>query len=266
MGCDFFYSGNLPSPELQEKVVRFWTSTFRDPSCLVISPYDLPPVTTLFLRNHVTRNRDHRLFLGTPQPFQLFGVILISTVDGSLDDQGQLVFDRSRQGALVRVRRLPKVFGLKPNDRATDEQTLQGWLKSGQVHWTGGGSPQVDVEVEEGGHLRLLDDLMPMALLLNIMRIRWWPDLDLGDDMQMCSYVAEALAANPALASSLRDESKDFLECQRLFMAVRPNHPLEDIDVSALSEGMEDEEYLRLAKEVENQMAQFTIDDGSEDL
>ncbi|WP_286355342.1 hypothetical protein [Geothrix oryzae] len=181
-------------------------------------------------------------------------------------DQGQLVFDRSRRGALVRVRRLPPVFGLKANDRATDGETLQAWLKSGRVQWTGGGSPRIDVEVEEGGRLRLLSDPMPMALRLNIMRIRWWPDLEHGDDVEMCSYVAESLAANPELASSLRDESMDFDECERLFMSVRPKHPFEDLDLSSLTEGTEGEEYLRLAKEVEDRMAQFTIDSGDEDL
>lgn len=264
MGCDFFFSGNLPSPELQEKVIRFWTSDLPDPPRLVVSPYALPPVITLFIGNHV--NRDHGLFLGGPQPFQLFGVIPFSTVDERLVDQGQIVFDRSRRGTLVRARRLPMVFGLKPNDRATDGETLQAWLKSGRVQWTGGGSPRIDVEVEEGGHLRLLSDPMAMALRLNIMRIRWWADLEHGDDVEMCSYVAEALAANPELTSSLRDESNDFDECERLFMALRPKHKLEGLDLSSFSDGKQDEEYLRLAKEVEDRMAQFTIDGEGEDL
>ena len=264
MGCDFYFSGNLPSPELQEKVIRFWASDLPEPPRLVVSPYALPPVTTLFIGNHV--NRDHGLFLGGPAPIQLFGVIPFTTVDGSLVDQGQLVFDRSRRGALVRVRRLPTVFGLKPNDRATDEETLQAWLKSGRVQWTGGGSPRIDVEVEEGGHLRLVNDPMPMALRLNILRIRWWPDLEHGDDLERCTYVAEALAADPGLASGLRDESMDFDECERLFMARRPKHRLEGLDLSVFSEDPQDEEYLRLAKDVEARMAQFTIEREGEDL
>ena len=115
------------------------------------------------------------------------------------------------------------------------------------------------MEVEEGGYLRLLSDHMTMALRLNIMRIRWWPDLEHGDDVEMCSYVAEALAANPELASSLRDEYNDFDECERLFMALRPKHKLEGLDLSFL-DVTEDQEYTRLAKEVEDRMAQVTID------
>jgi hypothetical protein len=264
MGCDFFFSGNLPSTELQEKVIRFWTSDLQDPPRLVVSPYALPPVSTLFIGTHV--NQDRGLFLGGAQPFQLFGVIPFSTVDERLVDHGQIIFDRSRRGTLVRAHRLPMVFGLKPNDRATDEETLQAWLKSGRVQWTGGGSPRIDVEVEDGGHLRLLRDPMAMALRLNIIRIRWWPDLEIGDDLDMCSYVAEALAANPELASSLRDESNDFDECERLFMLLRPKHKLEGLDFASFSDGRLDKEYLQLAKEVEERMAQITIDGEGEDL
>jgi hypothetical protein len=264
MGCDFFFNGKLPSPELQEKVIRFWTSNLREPPWRVVSPYALPPVTTLFrggLGIH-----DHVIFLGSPQPFQLYGVIPFSTMDGSLDDQGQVVFDRSRQGTLVRIHRLPPAFGLKANEHAMDEANLQALIRSGRVQWAGGGAPRNDVDIEEGGYLRLLDDEMSWALRLNIIRLRWWPDLYHGDDAELCRYVADALAGNPTLASSLQDESLDFLACERLFMAVRPKHPLEDIDLSDLTDGTEDEEYMRLAREVEERMAQFLGDTEEEDI
>jgi hypothetical protein len=126
-------------------------------------------------------------------PFDFFGVI--PHIHDGILEHGQFVFDRAAGGRLVRLLKLPDSFTVAPNELETD-------------------TDDVDVVVKEGGYNRELGG-DSFALLLNVIKLRWWPELDAGDDYNLCDVIGNMIWEY-ALARRMKNEGIDFDACFRL--------------------------------------------------
>ena len=69
MGCDFNYSGNLPFPELQEKVIQFVISYYSKPAVdLLICPRERSQFITKIVPSFRERRRGKKERIENPYP------------------------------------------------------------------------------------------------------------------------------------------------------------------------------------------------------
>lgn len=188
MGCDFFYSGSLPDIKAQEQVVSLATS-FYDSIALKVFPDPATRYLTRFMPLRVDR-------VSEDYPFDFFGIAPF--FKDSICEQGQFIFDRTDNGRLVRFLKVPDHYNLPPWDKGywgDDEQLI----------------------VNSGGHVRNGGSL-GFALLLEIIRLRVWPDLSAGDDYNICDEV-RGILYDAGLVEDMKDTTFDFGKCWVLFEA-----------------------------------------------
>ncbi len=237
MGCDFFYDGNLPDETLQIKVINFVSSYF-DNIDLVITPDPASGYSTeIYLAcvgpEYRSRKKHHERY-----SFNFFGIIPDCKDEYGVLEGGQFIFDRNNNGRLVKLMRLPDSYGIRPHryyqDRPESNDTMQkktSLLKSGQIiageNSSGREQQQASlpgkavpypyqVVVDDGGYSRMGGGLA-FALLLTICKLRWWPDLKMGDDYENCEIV-DALLDKYRLHQRMLDEDLDFHTCYELFI------------------------------------------------
>lgn len=188
MGCDFFYSGTLPDVKAQEEVVSL-ASSFYDSISLKVSPDPATRYLTYFVTYDLRR-------LTEEYPFNFFGIAPF--FEDKIFEQGQFIFDRSDNGKLVSLRKIPDHFNLPPFEEHLMEIDEQ-------------------VVIKEGGYSRNGGSL-GFALLLEIIRLRVWPDLSAGDDYNICDEV-KGILYDAGLVEDMRDTTFDFNKCWELFKA-----------------------------------------------
>jgi hypothetical protein len=202
MACDFFYRGNLPDVLLQEKVLK-WISEYHGERALLVQPrsedeysteYDVSKslqypegLTTLERRMYRRGHGIKRL----QYPCNYYGVIPIHR--WQLDENGQFVFDRSAEGRLVRLLKLPGALGLPP----CDDLYINCYA---------------DVVVKEGGYDRIISSSLRFALLLRIINLRWFPGLKVGDDDNVYDEVAKVLQ-DSSLEETFKDVTMNYKKC-----------------------------------------------------
>lgn len=188
MGCDFFYSGTLADTALQQKVINLAASYFSE-----IALYIHPKPESEYLTKYYTRSD----YITSPKlyPFNYYGII--PYFEDKLCDYGQFVFDRTDGGKLIRFEKLPNCFDKPPWDDLYINE-------------------EAEVVLTEGGHTRM-DASYAFALLLNLMKIRWWPELWLGDDYDVCSDVGGFLK-DTGLDITFNNEGLGFKPCYDLFI------------------------------------------------
>jgi len=191
MNCDFTLSGCLPEVELQEKVIAFYRSCFLREMELTVSP---EPDQRYKTRIHSARFRPASV--EPNYPFNFFGVI--PTVTKELSWNRQIVFDRSDGGRLVRFCKLPDVFRILPDESFSSRETCE-------------------VVLYEGGYDRYsTTEACGMALLLNVIRMRWWPDLSVKDDGDIFEETGREIWQY-GLVDKFIDEELDGKACVKLF-------------------------------------------------
>ena len=188
MGSDFFYFGKLPQPALQEMVINMVQSYYSD--YLSIFPMPESKYCTLAQCNVKKEKR-------TSYPFDYFGVI----PNNGYFIQGQFVFDRTAEGELVTLLKYPGSCGIS-TDAGGDSEIMD--IEEG-----------VEVYTNSGGYCRLIEG-GEFALLLNIIRLRYWRDLSASDDYNEIQEVGEMIEAF-GLVSAMKDWRLDFPACLRIF-------------------------------------------------
>ena len=182
MGCDVFYDGILPDEGLQVEVLRFVTPFYGEIPVRRIDP--IPG-------EHFLTSSD-ALKPPISYPFDFLGVV--PCWSGELDTQRQFIFDRAAGGRLIRFEKLPKKFNLPPRDTFGDD---------------------CEVIVREGGYTRELV-AEAFTLLLNIIRLRWCPDLKVGDDWNCFDDVGNRLWEF-GLVKVVQNPNLSFRECWDLY-------------------------------------------------
>ncbi len=199
MGCDIDYSGLLEKNNLQVKVVRFSSSFYKERKHLYVKPIpDKTFLTEYEKKGYLTE--DYK-YVGFPSelirvPFNFFGSIPL--FDDSYDLQGQFIFDRNNGGELVTLSKLPIEF----NCTAFPPNNIKNDL--------------VEVRVKEDGNLRAIGEASAFCLMLRIIALRWWPELEVSDDYDNYKWVSTFLAGT-TLEKKLLNERLDFDACLELF-------------------------------------------------
>ena len=200
MGCDFFYSGILPDSGLQEKVIEFVQSYYSEIDLVVHPQPELKYKTIIWQEN----GRDQRKPEETAYPFNFYGVI--PACKYGILEHGQFIFDRAWGGRLIRFSKLPGIFNVQPKDPYYNELN-------------------VDVYINRGGYNRMVNGSGAFALLLNIIRLRWWPDLWFGDDYEYCKDIGHMIWKY-SLLTEMKNEDLDFEKCSELFdEGYKKRHP-----------------------------------------
>lgn len=184
MGCDFFFSGSIPATETQEKIIEFVRSHYSNAD-LFIQPDPRSIYRTLIVKSSQRQEKDH--------PFDFYGVIPFAKT--GILEHGQFIFDRANGGCLVRILKLPDSFDVQPHSQYVGEETAE-------------------VVIRDGGYNRELGGY-GFATLLNIIRLRWWPELDMDDDYGLCTRVGN-LIWEYGLARRMANEQLDFDICMHL--------------------------------------------------
>jgi len=236
MGCDFFYDGNLSDVSLQEKVISFVKDFFTTIDLHIIPDARRSYATEINLPS-IGREYTPHIETHDEYPFNFYGMIPYCKDEG-ISDQCQFIFNRNDNGRLVKLRRLPDSYGIKPHyyyrekpepRRTNEEFRSQG--KDGKILGRVVIPPLKEfpkpllaekvpfpyqVVVDDGGYARLGGGLA-FALLLTICKLRWWPDLKMCDDYEYCEIV-DALLRKYDLHQQLLDESLDFHASHKLFI------------------------------------------------
>ncbi len=128
--------------------------------------------------------------------------------------QGQFIFHRpvsrnvtyfeDRQGKLVTLARLPQQFNI-PQDYQEPEN-VEGY-------------DRLQLIVRNRGYYRSMGGIS-FALLLYLIKLRWMPDLWMGDDYDNCSYV-EGFVDHYDLEGSFKNYSASYNECLETVREIR---------------------------------------------
>lgn len=74
----------------------------------------------------------------------------------------------------------------------------------------------VEVRVKKDGNLRAIGEASAFCLMLRIIALRWWPELEVSDDYDNYKWVS-AFLAETILEKKLLNERLDFDACLELF-------------------------------------------------
>jgi hypothetical protein len=187
MGCEFSYEGSLPDPALQEKVVSLVVSACKSPDLMI------HPLPGRRFPTRIQDGRDERRM--DEYPFDFYGVIPLW--GSEIWPHGQFIFDREAGGRLGHFSALPADFpGAPPGSE--------------------GSKTEADVQFVCRGDHRLIDGSASFAFLLNLIRIRFWPELQCDDDYLICEEVEERIRTR-VLRASLENEGLDFEASWRIY-------------------------------------------------
>jgi|SRR3972149_5729159 len=194
--CEFFYSDHrrsLIDTNLQQKVINLAASFYKD-----VALYIYPKPDTKYL----TKYSGHLLsvdlaLLDSEYPFNYFGIIPLN--ENRVDEMGQFVFDRTPGGRLVRFLKLPISFNVQPSD--------DSYLNEKE-----------EVVIKRGAYMRIPHDSRAsrFALLLYIIKLRWWPDFFFRDNSRIYSEICDIIF-DSGLDTIFRDESLDYESCWNIY-------------------------------------------------
>lgn len=179
----FLYSGRLPNIGLQRKVINFVHSYYHGAVSIVHPKSGLICLTKHGLEISET-------------PFSYFGVIPTFRDDQFMG--GQFVFDQSAGGKLIRLLKFPGQCNETPGYSSPSDR-------------------KADVIVGENVYAKT-PHRVAFALLLNIIRLRWWPTLHWSDEHDLCSDICEMLWSS-GLTRTVMKADVQFDTCCKLMEA-----------------------------------------------
>ena len=209
MGNEFFFNGIVPQPHVQEKIIAFARSLFNSIE-FFIQPDPGSIYRTLFVSLESDREADY--------PFNYYGVIPSTTMH--LLPHGQFIFDRTAGGTLVRLLKLPDSFEIGPTERASHAKECEVAIMNGGYTRVGGGES--------------------FALLLNVIKLRWCPDLEISDDCHLCDRIGNMIWKY-GLAEKMANKKLDFNACRTIL-----THEEEKRHPAIESEPIESKPHLRV--------------------
>ncbi|MDD2899028.1 MAG: hypothetical protein PHI31_09980 [Desulfuromonadaceae bacterium] len=197
MGCDFFYDGSLSDASAQEKVISLAKEYYENAGLTIIPTDNIYP-SRIANRNEKRRFRAH---IDPAYPFNYFGIIPFPNY--YFIEHGQFVFDRTQGGKLVSLLKVPREYDFEwaPWDLVKVSDYIEGYVDEPEEYL---------VEVREGGYTRCGG--YSFATLLNVIRLRWIPELQMGDDGDACMEVRAIIERNN-LQALFKDESVCFAKC-----------------------------------------------------
>lgn len=197
MGSDFFYNGFLGDTSAQEKVISV-VQEYYEKAGLTVIPTDNTYTSRIANWNEKRWLRAH---IDPAYPFNYFGIIPFPNY--CFIEHGQFVFDRTQDGKLVSLLKVPRGYDFEwaPWDLIKVSDYIEGYVDKPEEYL---------VEVQEGGYTRCGG--YSFATLLNIIRLRWMPDLYMGDDGDACLEVRAIIERNN-LKAIFKDESVCFAKC-----------------------------------------------------
>lgn len=232
MGAETFYDGRLSDQGLQIKVIQLVSSyyligrgqffiLYPNPNIMYLTSYhrkgSVKESTWDAFRRHEGPIRPVHLLTKDilessrdevcEYPFDFYGIMPIC-IDGnraSIFEQEQFIFDRSSGGSLVTLEKLPESYGI-PFWR--DMDPVDKTISNPQ------GDNDIQVIFREGGNRRPV--VREFSLLLNLISLRYWPDIDVSDDLGSFELIHDILV-DSKLDETFKDESINFYECSRLF-------------------------------------------------
>lgn len=184
------YFCSQPQPDMQQKVLNFAQGYC--PEALVICPTPELSYPTL-LEMDILQKPTH--------PFNYAGIVPSGR---PIWEQSQFVFDRTLGGKLVRFMKLPEWYGIAPDHQLDDwvpgHHAFEVCVRGGGCYW----SP-TDSDSES------------FALLLNLIRLRYCPNLIVIDD----GFYEQigGMLWRLEIISMVIDESLDFAACKRTFVS-----------------------------------------------
>jgi len=194
VGCDFFYSGSLPDPQRQQKVIEFLKGYFKEVD-VEVQPQPQLHCRTL-IQSHADADQEYEQY-----PFDFYGLV------PSLNfEHAQFVFDRNDGGRLVRFVRFPADLGDPQGDLLQPDAP--------------------EVIVKHDGYYRAGTNTSKMwtfALILNFLQIRYWPDLQFSDDHNSCHKVGQDIW-RWRLVNQLADPERNMKACYDLYWKTHIRH------------------------------------------
>jgi hypothetical protein len=150
---------------------------------------------------YMTEYDNHNL---KPYPFNFFGVVPL--FKDSLIEHGQFVFDRDNGGTLVRFHQLPASFNIPPWDNVINHDA--------------------EIVLQKEGYMRGEYGL-DFALLLNLIKIKWWPEYKFGDDYDTCGEVYNNIVSDAKLHSAIKKKTLEYNEYLKMYLqSLRKRHPV----------------------------------------
>lgn len=231
---DFYIKGYMPDKKIQEKVVCFakglWEKIFKYELIDINTSGILLPVVRDYVKTRQTREHDWSHNFGKNKFVEIvpqaqtnyYGFIPVYNksryegVDSKLEIEyltmgGQVIFDRNDGGRLVTFTSLPEQIAILGVDRLMMNQNpadnyCHSWIDSLKQTVRSLG-PNV-LGVVDGINC---SQNYKFALLLYIMRLRWWPDIDIVEP-DLVGYVAD-LCQEKGWSTRFLSEKFNYEDC-----------------------------------------------------
>lgn len=208
MGCSFYYRGCLKDHKAQEEVIELAAQLFGDDGFMVLPDSNKKYLARIRLDTNLLEDGSYTLFSGITDPscgFDFYGISFygnpLQKNHGSVPDQltfhrcqpGSLAYMENREGMIVSLglEQLQQYYSPEYDDTEVYDGPL--------LHVASGG------EFRCGGGAKF-------ALLLNLIKSRWMPDLEMTDDYGNCDSM-EQLIHYHGLANKFSNKSMSFEDC-----------------------------------------------------
>ncbi len=208
MGCSFYYKGCLKDHKAQEEVIELAAQLAGDHGFMVLPDSNKKYLARIGLDSNLLEDGSYTQSSGITDPscgFDFYGISFygnpLQNDHSSVPDQlifhrcqlGSLAYMENREGMIVSLA-LKQLQQYSPPEY-DDTMVYDGPL----LHVASGG------EFRCGGGAKF-------ALLLNLIKLRWMPDLDMFDDYGNCDSM-ERIIHHHRLAGKFSKKSMSFEEC-----------------------------------------------------
>jgi hypothetical protein len=194
MGWECYYSGILPDIILQEKVICFVRTFFEFPPDLLVTPCPHIKYKTKMVYWQGYNRYEHDL---PDHPCDYYGIVQSCDRKDGIIFGGEFIFDRTEGGRLISFEKIPAAY--------LDAPSGQDGKNKIQV-------PELPVILTHGSSVR---GNLGFPLLLNIIRLRWWPGLECHDDDDFCLETSKNIWKY-GLTNRLMDEDLDYRSCAKM--------------------------------------------------
>lgn len=211
MGCSFYYSGCLKDHKAQEEVIELAAQLFGDDGFMVLPDSNKINLAKIWLDTNLLEDGSYTQSSGITDPscgFDFYGISFycnpLQKDFGSVSHQ--FIFHRCQPDSLAYIENREGMIVSLDLDQLQqysfpdyDEDEIYEGYEGPVLHVASGG------EFRCGGGAKF-------ALLLNLIKLRWMPDLDMSDDYGNCDKM-EQLIHYHRLAGKFSNKSMSFEDC-----------------------------------------------------
>jgi len=208
MGCSFYYNGCLKDHNAQEEVIKLVAQLAGDDGFMVFPDSTKKYLARIKLDTNLLEDGSYTMFSGITDPacgFDFYGISFYG--NPLLKDFGavpdQLIFHRCQPGSLAYLENRDGMIvslGLEPLQQYSSPEYDDAKVYDGPL-----------LHVSSGGHFRCGGGAK-FALLLNLIKLRWMPDLEMSDDSGNCDSMENTIHYH-GLAGRFSKKSMSFEDC-----------------------------------------------------